>query len=80
MILNNVSTEVVKYTPQTLTDEQKAQARDNIGVSSTVTQNDVIVSEATDYTTNRVRGIALYQDTAPDAIPNGCIVGVYTIA
>ena len=32
---------------------------------------------ATDYTTNRVRGIAL-QTSAPASIPNGCIVGVYS--
>ena len=32
---------------------------------------------ATDYTTNRVRGIAL-QTSAPSSIPNGCIVGVYS--
>lgn len=34
----------------------------------------------TDYTANRVRGIALYKDSAPSSIPNGCLVGVYTIA
>lgn len=33
-------------------------------------------SAATDYTTNRVRGISL-QTSAPSSIPNGCIVGVY---
>ena len=43
-------------------------------------QTQVTVSAATDYTTNRVRGIALYQDAAPSSIPNGCIVGVYEIA
>lgn len=31
----------------------------------------------TDYTTNRVRGMALLP-SAPDTIPNGCIVGVYS--
>lgn len=44
------------------------------------TQTQVTVSAATDYTTNRVRGIALYQDSAPSSIPNGCIVGVYELA
>lgn len=34
----------------------------------------------TDYTANRVRGIALYQDEAPGSLPNGCLAGVYTIA
>ena len=32
---------------------------------------------ATDYTTNRVRGISL-QTATPSSIPNGCIVGVYS--
>ena len=32
---------------------------------------------ATDYTTNRVRGISLRTST-PSSIPNGCIVGVYS--
>ena len=33
-------------------------------------------SAATDYTTNRVRGISL-QSSTPSSVPNGCIVGVY---
>ena len=37
----------------------------------------VIVEADTDYTTNRVRGIAL-QTSAPSRIPNGSIVGVYS--
>ena len=32
----------------------------------------------TDYTTSRVRGIAL-QSSVPTSIPNGCIVGVYEV-
>ena len=43
------------------------------------TQNDVTISAATDYTTNRVRGIVLAQDTAV-SVPNGCICGVYTVS
>ena len=42
-------------------------------------QTDVTVSAATDYTTNRVRGIALAQNNAV-SVPNGCICGVYTIS
>ena len=43
------------------------------------TQSQVTVSAATDYTTVRVRGICLAQDTAA-SVPNGCICGVYTIS
>ena len=43
------------------------------------TQTQVTVSAATDYTTNRVRGIVLAQDTAV-SVPNGCICGVYTVS
>lgn len=42
-------------------------ARGGTGVSSLT---------GTDYTTSRVRGIAL-MDSVPSSIPNGCIVGVY---
>ena len=44
-------------------------ARGGTGVSSLT---------GTDYTTSRVRGIAL-MDGVPGSIPNGCIVGVYEV-
>lgn len=44
-------------------------ARGGTGVSSLT---------GTDYTTSRVRGIAL-MDSVPGSIPNGCIVGVYEV-
>lgn len=44
-------------------------ARGGTGVSSLT---------GTDYTTSRVRGIAL-MDSVPASIPNGCIVGVYEV-
>lgn len=42
-------------------------------------QTEVTVSAATDYTTNRVRGIALAQDNAI-SVPNGCLCGVYSVS
>lgn len=42
-------------------------------------QTEVTISAATDYTTCRVRGMALSQDNAI-SVANGCICGVYTIA
>ena len=45
----------------------------------TPTQTQVTVAAATDYTTCRVRGIALAQDN-PISVPNGCLCGVYTIS
>ena len=42
-------------------------------------QTQVSVSAATDYTTVRVRGIALAQDNAI-SVPNGCLCGVYTVS
>ena len=44
-------------------------ARGGTGISSLT---------GTDYTTSRVRGIAL-MDSVPSSIPNGCIVGVYEV-
>ena len=52
---------------------------DDKGYLTGVGQADVAVSAATDYTTNRVRGIVLAQDTAV-SVPNGCICGVYTVS
>ena len=43
------------------------------------TQTQVTVSAATDYTTVRVRGIALAKDSAV-SVPNGCLCGVYTVS
>lgn len=48
------------------------------GFLTAVGQSDVAISAATDYTTVRVRGIALAQDAAID-VPNGCLCGVYTV-
>lgn len=45
----------------------------------TPSQTEVTVSAATDYTTNRVRGIALAQNSAV-SVPNGCLCGVYKIS
>lgn len=50
------------------------------GYLTAVTQTGVQVSAATDYTTVRVRGICLAQDSAPGGLPNGCIAGVYTVS
>lgn len=50
------------------------------GYLTAVAQTDVQVSAATDYTTVRVRGICLAQDSAPGGLPNGCIAGVYTVS
>lgn len=50
------------------------------GYLTAVTQIGVQVSAATDYTTVRVRGICLAQDSAPGGLPNGCIAGVYTVS
>lgn len=40
----DLPTNIVKYTEQTLTDEQKAQARTNIGVDEIVTPEDVVIA------------------------------------
>ena len=50
------------------------------GYLTAVTQTGVQISAATDYTTVRVRGICLAQDSAPGDLPNGCIAGVYTVS
>lgn len=50
------------------------------GYLTAVTQTNVQVSAATDYTAVRVRGMCLAQDSAPDDLPNGCIAGVYTVS
>ena len=45
--------------------------------SHTHKETDVTIAAATDYTTVRVRGIALAQDNAI-SVPNGCLCGVYS--
>ena len=40
----DLPTDIVKYTEQTLTDEQKSQARTNIGVDEIVTPEDVVIA------------------------------------
>ena len=49
------------------------------GFLTSVGETDVAISAATDYTTVRVRGIALAQDEAV-SVPNGCLCGVYTVS
>lgn len=41
---SDLPTDIVKYTEQELTDEQKAQARTNIGVDEIVTPEDVVIA------------------------------------
>ncbi|MGN0995191.1 MAG: hypothetical protein ACI4PD_08680, partial [Butyricicoccus sp.] len=57
-----------------------SQLTNDSGYLTAVTQTGVQVSAATDYTTVRVRGICLAQDSAPGDLPNGCIAGVYTVS
>lgn len=47
-----------------------------VGIQKTYS-SDLYVVSGTDYTANKVRGIALKTST-PSSIPNGCIVGVYS--
>lgn len=65
-----------------LADANHSHSASEVGARSsswTPSQTQVTVSAATDYTTNRVRGIALAQDN-PISVPNGCLCGVYTIS
>lgn len=65
-----------------LADANHSHSASEVGARSsswTPSQTQVTVSDATDYTTNRVRGIALAQDN-PISVQNGCLCGVYTIS
>lgn len=57
-----------------------SQLSNDSGFLTAVTQTDVQVSAASDYTAVRVRGICLAQDAAPGDLPNGCICGMYTVS
>lgn len=67
---------------QNKADADHTHTASQVGARSsswTPSQTQVTVSDATDYTTCRVRGIVLAQDNPVD-VPNGCLCGVYTIS
>lgn len=77
----DVAADEIAYNPETtgLTAKNVQDAVDELATKvHPISKGGTGVSTmtGTDYTTNRPRGIIL-QETEPDSVPNGCIVGVY---